>query len=60
MWPTLISLLRIHSELQNFGDKAWWLLLFSFSFAKKEEILYHQNLLGANYAVIFLYILFSA
>ena len=24
MWPTLISLLRIHSRPQNFGSKACW------------------------------------
>ena len=26
-WPTLTSLLRIHSQTQNFGTKAWFLLL---------------------------------
>lgn len=55
-----LNLLReILSKFQNFGTKVW-LLLLSFSFEKGDEILYHQNSLSVIYAVIFLYIFFSA
>lgn len=55
-----LSLLReILRKFQNFGTKIW-LLLLSFSFEKQDEILYHQNSLSVIYAVIFLYIFFSA
>ena len=33
MWLTLISVLRIHSQLRIFGSKAWLLLLYICAYA---------------------------
>lgn len=43
MWPTQISLLRIHNWLKYFGTKAWLLLLFRTTLRGNIEYPWHNS-----------------